>query len=479
MKFRGGYDIFLAGRPDGITETPPEPRVLYIPLWSGRFEFSELCVNDGESVRGGDVLARDPGNFSVPLLAPRAGVVRLQKAHRHIVLEDISKTDFAYSEQGGRAHIAEGIGEAGIKRYKLLELGAWQFFSDARTGLLPDPLGTPQAVIVSTVSLEPFVSRGDVQFRERLLDFSRGLERLQSLLEYQPMYLVMPDINSEFAEEVRRHIRGWAWAKLIEIPMKYPFDNPAILAGNLGLRAGGDSIWFVRTDGVLAVDCALTLSKPCLDRIISIGGPAAESPVHVKVMTGYPVEAIRSRCKSDVSYRIINGGVFTGETVDSETLGLDSECTGITVLAEHTEREFLGFMRPGRDRSSYAGCFLSSLRAKFSESFSTAMRGEPRPCVSCNFCEEVCPAGIMPYLLHKYLYGGLIEQVEQAGVDLCVECGLCSFVCPSKLDLRREFIEAKALIAKEKEEIRREQLEKERHRLAEEARRKAAKEAEY
>jgi Na+-translocating ferredoxin:NAD+ oxidoreductase RnfC subunit len=63
----------------------------------------------------------------------------------------------------------------------------------------------------------------------------------------------------------------------------------------------------------------------------------------------------------------------------------------------------------------------------------------------------------MPHLLHKYLYRDLIEEVEHARIDFCIECGLCSFVCPSKIELRSEFIEAKKLIEKEKEEIRQEQ----------------------
>jgi Na+-translocating ferredoxin:NAD+ oxidoreductase RnfC subunit len=67
----------------------------------------------------------------------------------------------------------------------------------------------------------------------------------------------------------------------------------------------------------------------------------------------------------------------------------------------------------------------------------------------------------MPYLIHKYLYANLIEEAEQARVDLCVECGLCSYVCPSKIDLRTQLIDAKALIAKEKEELRQEQTRQE------------------
>jgi Na+-transporting NADH:ubiquinone oxidoreductase subunit A len=173
---------------------------------------------------------------------------------------------------------------------------------------------------------------------------------------------------------------------------------------------------------------------------------------------------------------MLNGGILTGGILAEETQGVDVECRGITVLPEHIDREFLGFVRPGWDRDSYSGSFLSSLRKDFRERMTTALRGEGRPCVACNFCEEVCPAGIMPYLIHKHLYADLIEEVELARVDLCVECGLCSYVCPSKIDLRTQFVEAKDLIAKEKEEIRQDQLRREEARKREEEARKLAEE---
>jgi Na(+)-translocating NADH:ubiquinone oxidoreductase A subunit len=458
MKLRGGYNILLAGRPDSAVKRLPEPKELYLPLQSRRFLFSDICVEDGQTVSDGDVLAKDPGNYAVPLLAPRGGTVKLKTVQGHIILADISPPmEKVHVPEKDLPHIVQKMGSAGIKRYKLLTLGAWQFFYDAYTRRLPDPLGTPQAVIVSTVSLEPFVARGDVQLCNRLLQFTRGLEHLQSLLEYQPIYLVMPAISSPFASQVREHIRGYAWAKLIEVPLKYPYDNFNILARSLGLRKNAGPIWSVRTEGILAIDRALTVSKPCLVRIVSIGGPKVKLPTHLKIMAGYPVSDIINNCEIEPSARVINGSMLTGEIIMEDKLGLDTECRGLTILPEHQEREFFGFTRPGYDRKSYSGCFLSSFRGKFSERLTTAMRGEGRPCISCNFCEEVCPAGIMPHLLHKYLYRDLIEEVEQARVDLCIECGLCSFVCPSKIELRSEFINAKKLIEKEKEEIRQEQ----------------------
>jgi Na(+)-translocating NADH:ubiquinone oxidoreductase A subunit len=466
VRFRGGYNILLKGRPDGTIRTMPEPKALYVPLWSRRFVFSEVCVKDGQSVDCGDVLAKDPNNYAVPLLAARAGTVRLNGVENHIVLEDTRKLEeHAHMDEKELSHIEQEMGAAGIKRYKLLTLGAWQFFYEAFSGTVPDPQSSPQAIIVSTVSLEPFLARGDAQLQKRLLDFTRGLEQLQSLLEYQPIYLVMPHIRSELANLVHNRIRGHAWVKMLEIPLTYPYDNFALLARRLGLRRSEGPVWAVRTEGVLAVDRALTLTKPCTVRIISMGGTGVNSPMHIKVMPGYPIEEIRDKYVFEPAGRLINGGILTGELLGPGTLGVDTECRGITIVHELEEREFFGFARPGWDRSCYARCFLSSLREKFHERFTTGMRGEVRPCVSCNFCEEVCPAGIMPHFIHKFMYHDDIDEVEQARVDLCVECGLCSFVCPSKIELTREFIEAKELIEKEKEEIRQEQARK---KLAEE-----------
>lgn len=461
MKFRGGYNVSLQGRPDKAIKVLPEPEVLYLPLCSERFVFNELCVEDGQHVNGGDVLAKDQANYAVPLLAPRAGTVRLKAIDDHIVLEDIAELEErARVSEEEPPHIVRQMGAAGIKRYKLLTLGAWQFFYDAYTGALPDPLGTPQAIIVSTLSLEPYVARGDAQLHHRLLDFTRGLEHLQSLLEYQPIYLIMPDISSAFASRVREQIRGYAWAKLIEIALKYPYDNFNILARVLGLKKEAGPVWAVRAEGVLAADRVLTSTKPCLVRIVSVGGPEVKSPVHIEAIAGYPIESILDIYASGATVRTINGGMLTGEPVGKK-LGVDAECRGLTILPELDCREFLGFVRLGWDRKSYSGCFLSSLRGKFRERLTTGVRGEGRPCISCNFCEEVCPADIIPYLLHKYLYRDLIEEAEEARVDLCVECGLCSYVCPSKIDLRQQLIDAKDLIAKEKEEIRQEQLRQE------------------
>ena len=176
MKWRGGYDVGLSGRPAADVAVLPEPDALHLPLTSRRFRFTDICVEEGRRVEPGHVLARDPQKYSVPLLAPRAGTVRLATHQGHITLEDVAREpEEPYHPHEDLAHVPAGLGSAGIKRYKLVDLGAWQFLFDAHTGALPDPFGTPRAVIVSSFECEPFLARGDVQLRKRLSTFTRGL----------------------------------------------------------------------------------------------------------------------------------------------------------------------------------------------------------------------------------------------------------------------------------------------------------------
>ena len=445
----GGYNVLLEGRPSRTIEELPEPEILYLPLKSRRFAFSDVLVKEGERVTVGQALARDPDSFSLPLLAPLPGTVRLNGAANHVVLEKAADS----GEAGQTPAVRKDALSAKEKREQLLALGAWQLVSDAHTGQLPDPSGTPRAVLVSTVSLDPFVARGDVQLRERLTEFARGLEHLQSLLEYQPVYLIMPNVHSALASEVREMTRGRARIRRLEIPLRYGLDSLAVLARRLGLMHDPEQpVWALRAEGVFAIDRALTLSLPCTERTISIGGPAVESPIHVKAVPGYSLKAILEQQVTDGPVRVINGGVLSGEALAADQLGLDTECTGLTVVPEPTQRELLAFARPGWNRRSYSKCYLSSVRKPFAGCLTTGLRGERRACISCNACEEVCPARIMPHLIHKYLYQGALDLAEGARVDLCVECGLCSFVCPSKIELRQQFVDAKQQLRREAKE---------------------------
>ncbi len=301
--------------------------------------------------------------------------------------------------------------------------------------------------------LEPFVAHGGAICKNKVDELVRGLEHLQSLLEYQAINLVLPDLKNEWAHQVQESICGHAWLNLSEVPlqMRYPFDNQTLLARHLELFTEGDeTVWFIPAAGILAFDGALTYQQPHTTRIISLAGPAVKEPKHLEVQIGYPIDQILSgRLTRDEDVRVINGGILTGVQITAEQTGVDLECSGITVLETPTVREMFGWLRPGADRRSFSKCFTSVLKGSFEENLSTSLRGEGRPCVACGHCVTVCPAGIMPNLIHKYLFSDELELAQKLRTDLCVECGLCSYVCLSKIDLYDQMVRAKVQIAEE------------------------------
>lgn len=444
-KLKGGYDVLLTGRPAAKIEDLPLPSRLLLPLRNGRLNFSDVLVVDGQTVQPGMLVARDPSSRNF-LPAPAAGVVRLGAVADHVVLEALQP-----GGQPAELELPPDLDGRAQKRYRLLARGAWAEVSDALTGSPADPYEEPAAVIVSTLRLEPFLTRGDVLIRRDKEAFFRGLELLQTLLEYQQVHLVLPDIRAPLAAEIRQRLRGLAHIHLMDVPLRYPLDNFNLLARKLGYRpSGGQNIWAMHVEGVLAIERALGRELPCTHRVVTLAGPAVETSTHYRLPLGYPIaDLLAGRVKDVPAMRVIDGGVLAGQTLSAESASLGILCAGLTVLAEPAEPEFWGWMRPGWSRRSYHRCFLSSLRPAFAAPLTTAMRGERRACVACMACEKVCPARIRPHLIHKALYADQLEEADALGADLCIGCGLCSYVCPSKIELRGQMLDAQARIAEE------------------------------
>ncbi len=454
MKFRGGYNLFLTGSPSGEIKDLPESETLYLPLFSPRFAFSEIAVEDGDEVSAGQILAKDPGNHGVPLLAPRTGTVKTVDEERGLItLEKMLATAYdTITVEEDIPEPAKTLGDDGRKRYALVRLGAWQFVSDAFTGKLPDPYGAPQAVIVATTRLEPFITSAEGLLTDRLNNFEKGLEHIRSMIGGKPLYLLMPQ-NSSVASRIRGIASKDNGVTLITVPDKYPCDNIKLCAQLLGLERNPRKgpVWAFSVEGVLAVDRALTESKVFTERIISVAGPGTKKAEHIRVTPGYPVQVIRDTYQNCDPVRLVSGGALTGTAIEENQPGLDVECIALTLIPEHNTRELLAFANPGLARHSFTRTFLGVLRPKFFERYTTGLRGERRPCVTCCSCETVCPAGIMPHQVYKYVNKNRLEDAERIGLNLCVQCGLCSHVCPSKIEVKQKLLEAQETLLQERQ----------------------------
>ena len=442
MKFVGGYDLPLEGKPSDDVTVNSAPEVLYLPLFSRSFDYTALQVENGDSVTQGQILATDPVNFFAPLLAPMGGTVNLDSTERHITLENLAS---ATEEPAGIEEVTPDN-----KRQMMMRLGVWSLIKRVDTGRIPDPETDPEAMIVTIAQAEPFFPSPEALLSGKIDQFRGGLEELCRVFDEVTIHLVIPDDRTDIAARLREASKeNGNRVTLVEVESKYPSENPTLVARTLGLDL--DSAWTLDTQAVLAIDQALTHGIPHVTRIVTVSGPIINNPAHFQVPLGYPLSELVAATGGSSDVRMIDGGALTGRTVETSQLGLDTECVSLTCLEENTEREVLAFAQIGLDKQSYSKTFASVFKPLFKEKYTTALRGEARPCISCGYCEDVCPAELMPHLIYRYLSKDRLEDACRVGLENCVECGLCAYVCLSKIEHLKIFREERRKCEDEKD----------------------------
>jgi len=106
------------------------------------------------------------------------------------------------------------------------------------------------------------------------------------------------------------------------------------------------------------------------------------------------------------------------------------------VIEENDDREFMGWIAPGKTKFSTLNVFISSLLKPKSFNITSSQNGSPRAVVPIGVYEKVIPMDILATPLLKSI---LVKDTDSAQELGCLELveedlALCSFVDPGKHD---------------------------------------------
>ena len=172
------------------------------------------------------------------------------------------------------------------------------------------------------------------------------------------------------------------------------------------------------------------------ERVIAVSGPNVKNPRLLRTRLGANIDdVVDNEELEETNARPISGSVWAGRRAVGWANYLGRFHRQITVIPEATERQFLGWVRPGGDKFSVLNVFFSALgRGTRRFAFNTAENGSPRAMVPIGNYEKVMPLDILATQLLRAILVRDTDSAQQLGaLELDEEdLALCSFVCVGK-----------------------------------------------
>jgi Na+-transporting NADH:ubiquinone oxidoreductase subunit A len=197
-------------------------------------------------------------------------------------------------------------------------------------------------------------------------------------------------------------------------------------------------VWHIDYQAVIAIGALFTTGSLNVERIVALAGPTVKSPRLVRTRVGANLQELVAGELADGENRVISGSVLYGHEAQGPFAYLGAYSLQVSALKEGRDREFFGWILPGKDKYSALNVYVSSKDRKAGRLFplTTDKNGSNRAIVPVGIYENVMPMDILPTPLLKAIVVGDTDSAQALG---CLELdeedvSLFTFVDPGKHD---------------------------------------------
>jgi len=429
-KITKGLDLPISGRP--IQVIREQIRATRVAVVADDFPGMKprMLVEEGDTVKRGQALFEDRRNPGVLHTSPGAGrVIGVHRGARRVLQSVV--IDLSDAERSGAADAADfqafssfsNKSERELTRQDirdlLVESGQWAALRTRPYSKVPAVDSQPSAIFVTAIDTSPLAPLPEVVLADQREDFVRGLRLVARLTEGQT-YLCLREY-SDLAKDLEVDVQTEYFAG------PHPAGNPGLHIHLLEPVHRKKTVWHVGYQDVASIGRLFASGRLDVERVIALSGPPLADP---RLVTGSEFDA-------DDDVRLISGSVLAGKKADGDSFGyLGRYERQISVLREGRDREFLGWLAPGKTRFSVLRIFLANFLRGREFEMNTSLNGAERAMVPVGSYERVMPMDILPTFLLRSMLVGDVERAEELGVlELDEEdLALCTFVCHSKID---------------------------------------------
>ncbi len=425
IKIKKGLDLPISGSPSlNIGEGHPITEVAILGEDYNGMK-PTMLVKENDSVRLGQPLFSDKKNPGVLFTAPASGTVKAinRGAKRKLISVVIEKQG---NEQVSFAcYPSEQLDslDRNLIVDNLVQSGLWTSFKTRPFSKIPKIDAEPKALFVTAIDTHPLSADPNMVITQEEKAFNQGLQVIKHLTS--GALHVCTNHEAKFNISTGKH-------------SVFNGPHPAGLTGtHIHFLEGSSmqhSVWSIGYQDVIAIGKLFTTGQLHLERIVALGGPSAKNPRLVKTWMGANIDELLTNEVEHGDIRVISGSIFGGFTATKNRAYLGRYHHQVSMLPEGREKEFFGWISPGRYKFSMTRTFISHFFSKRRFDLTTSTGGSERALMPIGSYEQIMPLDILATQLLRALLSNDIEMAQALG---CLELdeedlSLCTFVCPGK-----------------------------------------------
>lgn len=440
-KIKKGLDLPITGQPEQTVS--PARSVTRVALIAADYVGLKptMFVKPGDVVKRGQPIFEDKKSPGVIYTSPGAGTVaavnRAEKRALISVVINLSPGEISGRPADDEHHVFNNFARKPVPalsrdevRALLLESGLWTAFRTRPFSRVPRPESTPDGIFINAMDTEPLAPRPELVVDENRDAFDVGLAAIAKLREGN-IYLCVQAGSSIKAGP-------YSGIGVVEFAGPHPAGTVGVHIHTLLPAHRGRTVWHLAYHDVIRIGKLFQTGRLDVSQVVALAGPAVSKPRLIRTRLGASTTQLVDGELALDDTRLISGSVLAGRTAHGDERGyLGRYHVQVACLREGRDRDFLGWLTPGKNRFSVINLFVSSIqRGRKRFAFTTSTNGSERPMVPIGLYEKVMPMDLMPTFLLRALIIGDIERAEKLG---CLELdeedlALCTFVCPGKYD---------------------------------------------
>ncbi len=307
MRFtiKNGLDLPITGGPKQIIEDGNQINSVAILGIDYVGMKPTMLVNEGDTVKLGQVLFSDKKTPGVVFTSPGAGVVKAINRGEKRVLQSVVIELKGNAEVTFNKYAEADLGNLSVEQVKenLVSSGLWTTLRTRPYGKVPALDSKPSSIFVTAIDTRPLAADPAVIIKDRANDFANGLAVIANLT----------DGKTYVAKATGTDIVVSNGAISAEFEGPHPAGLPSTHIHFIDPVNINKSVWYLDYQAVIAIGALFATGKLNVERVVSLAGPTVKNPRLVRTRVGANTDdLVASELQDDVESRVISGSVLYG-----------------------------------------------------------------------------------------------------------------------------------------------------------------------